>query len=477
MAARCVSDHVALVVPTDDYACYASLTTEIASNMYAEDDLIGRHYTVWLAFAVGQVVRPFGGGLFGIIADRIGRKPALLFATCGMLVSTTAMGCLPTRRMCGELCGTVGAVLMVLLRAGQGLCAAGEVVVMYTLCVEQAGSARAGLGIAAAAVSGTVGFLLASLIAALMESSTGEEERLDWGWRVPFWLALPIGIPILLWQRRMEESTEFRALHDAPGGKRTPDGKLIAGGAVQQILADAGTGGGGVGRRDAEDDASCCYGCGCGGSLCSPAMLVCFGTISGHGGFFWGTASYFKDMLVTDNLAPVGLAGIAATLALAVGALSTALAGLAIDATSLSFMARLLWPMQMLLLLPAWWLLTSPTGDPSMVLSGATIVGISMAPGAMYVGVSLAVFPVSRRAAGFGVAYNLAMLCFAAPAPLVNNAIRASLSHVMPEIPDHVANTIGPAAWSAFGILVAGVALACARGRDGVSFPTFMDQR
>ena len=136
-----------------DYACYVSLTTEIASNMYAADDLVGRHFSIWLAFAFGQCVRPFGGALFGMLADRIGRQPTILAATSGMMICTVLMGCLPTRRECGVTCGWVGATLMVALRAVQGLCAAGEIVVVYTLAVEQSGGSRAGIAIASIGTS------------------------------------------------------------------------------------------------------------------------------------------------------------------------------------------------------------------------------------------------------------------------------------------------------------------------------------
>ena len=59
--------------------------------------------------------------------------------------------------------------------------------------------------------------------------------------------------------------------------------------------------------------------------------------------------------------------------------------------------------------------------------AGAVLVGVCVGANTLYVNVALAVFPVRSRGAGFGLAYNLAMFCFAAPAPLVNNFLRAEV--------------------------------------------------
>ena len=47
-------------------------------------------------YFVGFAARPFGGILFGILGDRLGRKGVLLLTLMLMGVASTLIGCLPT---------------------------------------------------------------------------------------------------------------------------------------------------------------------------------------------------------------------------------------------------------------------------------------------------------------------------------------------------------------------------------------------
>ena len=187
-----------------EYACYASLTVEISNNVYGSDseDHAGHVYGVWVVFAIGQATRPIGAALFGYVADRWGRTVAIRYAMVGMVVCTTAIGAIPTRRCCGAGWGLLGQALFCILRGGQGLFAAGELASVFAFAVEHAAPEQAGLVVGAVLMTGNAGFLVAAAFTAALEASLSEDALLDWGWRVPFLLALPLGIGVVALQQR-----------------------------------------------------------------------------------------------------------------------------------------------------------------------------------------------------------------------------------------------------------------------------------
>ena len=88
---------------------------------------------ICLAASLGRV-------LFGHIGDRIGRKPALMNSVSVMGCAALAIGLLPTHAQIG----VAASVILVSLRAVQGLAVAGEYACSSVLLVEQAPPARRG---------------------------------------------------------------------------------------------------------------------------------------------------------------------------------------------------------------------------------------------------------------------------------------------------------------------------------------------
>eukprot|EP00439_Symbiodinium_sp_Y106_P077142 s3271_g16.t1 len=135
----------------------------------------------WVGYTVTFVLRPVGGLLNGWLADRFGRRPAVLHSLVGMLVATVGQGLLPTSACCGETCGTVGLVLLLILRALQGLSAGGELgpIVSYFAETAPSGWKRTSTGLLTSTAG--VGFLMANLVVALTVNLLGTEEMNRWG--------------------------------------------------------------------------------------------------------------------------------------------------------------------------------------------------------------------------------------------------------------------------------------------------------
>ena len=68
-------------------------------------------------YGIGIIIRPVGAYLFGHLADRYGRKDALVYALVLMGISTLLIGLTPGY----ETIGATAAVLLILLRLVQGI--------------------------------------------------------------------------------------------------------------------------------------------------------------------------------------------------------------------------------------------------------------------------------------------------------------------------------------------------------------------
>ncbi len=54
------------------------------------------------------------------------------------------------------------------------------------------------------------GFVLGAGVVVLISTIVGEENFLDWGWRIPFFIALPLGIIGFYLRHALEETPAFQ---------------------------------------------------------------------------------------------------------------------------------------------------------------------------------------------------------------------------------------------------------------------------
>ncbi len=156
-------------------------------------------------FALGIMVRPLGGLLFGHIGDKFGRKNALFLSMALMSVPTFLIGLLPTY----ESIGISASVILILIRIAQGLAMGGEYAGTMTYLVEGATTTNRGLYGSIAALSLVIGMALGSFVSAILHTSLNPEQMLSWGWRIPFFISF-IGIVWAIYLRLcLQESPHF----------------------------------------------------------------------------------------------------------------------------------------------------------------------------------------------------------------------------------------------------------------------------
>lgn len=164
-------------------------------------------------FAVGFLMRPIGGWLFGRIADKHGRRTAMMISVLMMCGGSLMIACLPTY----QTIGIAAPLLLLLARLFQGLSVGGEYGTSATYMSEVALEGRRGFFASFQYVTLIGGQLLAVLALVILQQILTTEQLHAWGWRIPFVLgALAALIALYLRKSLSETSTaETRKNKDA----------------------------------------------------------------------------------------------------------------------------------------------------------------------------------------------------------------------------------------------------------------------
>lgn len=195
-----------------DYASYSYLATVIALVFFPSEDPAVGVMSAFGVFALSFLVRPVGAIFWGNMGDKRGRKWALSVSILLMSGATFLIGCLPGYAMLG-----VGAPLLLLfLRMVQSFSAAGEYAGAATFIAEYAPKNHRGFYCSMVPASTAAGLLIGSLLATFMFNTWGADSSfvVDWGWRIPFWLALPLGYITHYIRTHLEDSPVYEQMQD-----------------------------------------------------------------------------------------------------------------------------------------------------------------------------------------------------------------------------------------------------------------------
>ncbi|OBA75257.1 MFS transporter [Mycobacterium sp. 1554424.7] len=207
-----------------DFFLYATAAGLVFNKVFFpnETSLVGT-LLAFATFAVGFVMRPIGGLVFGHIGDRIGRKRSLALTMLIMGVATALIGALPTAAQIGAW----APVLLLTLRILQGFALGGEWAGAVLLAVEHSPEDRRGRFGAIPQVGLALGLALGTGIFAWLQIALGPSRFLAYGWRIGFLLSLvlvAIGIVVRL---RVAETPAFRELADLEATSRVPIREIV----------------------------------------------------------------------------------------------------------------------------------------------------------------------------------------------------------------------------------------------------------
>jgi MHS family alpha-ketoglutarate permease-like MFS transporter len=191
-----------------DFYAYAAFALYFAGSFFPGNDPVVQQLNAAVLFAIGFIVRPIGGWLFGHLADSYGRRNALMLSVMLMCFGSLMIAALPTY----QTIGIAAPILLGLARIIQGLSLGGEYGTSATYLTEVADEKHRGFYSSFQYVTLIGGQLCAIVVLLLLQQVflTGDELR-AWGWRIPFVIGALLAIVALLMRRNLHETEEFVA--------------------------------------------------------------------------------------------------------------------------------------------------------------------------------------------------------------------------------------------------------------------------
>jgi MHS family proline/betaine transporter-like MFS transporter len=187
-----------------DFGVYSYLAVVLGKVFFPDTGGSNLLYSL-TAFAVAFLVRPVGGVLLGLLGDRVGRRRILTATIIMMAAATFSIGLIPSY----DSIGIWAPILLFAARLVQGLSAGGEYSGASTFISESSPDKRRGF-LASFLEFGTVtGFVVGAGLVTALTAVLGDATMQQWGWRIPFLLAGPLGL-IGMWMRlHLPESPAF----------------------------------------------------------------------------------------------------------------------------------------------------------------------------------------------------------------------------------------------------------------------------
>ena len=175
-----ISSGIANAFEWYDYSLFGHLAAIIGSKFFPTGDSTADLLNAFLLFAVGYVMRPVGGIIFGIIGDKYGRKIAIS-----------------------------AAIAMTIARVIQGLSMGGALTGASSFLIEHSPKHKRGFMGSTSMASLCVGVLMSSLVIYITQYILGDAMFVEWGWRIPFLLGFLVIYPSIYIKNHTAETPIF----------------------------------------------------------------------------------------------------------------------------------------------------------------------------------------------------------------------------------------------------------------------------
>ena len=188
-----------------DFAVFGTFAAVISKLFFPAVNDVNSLLLGLATFGIAFAVRPIGGVILGVYADRYGRKRALSLMILLMALGTGLIGLLPTYASIG----IAAPLMMVLARVIQGFSISGEFPSASAMLVEFSPPNRRGLIGSAQMCSQSLAYTVGAAFGYLMSTSMSTDRFESWGWRIPFLLGILVGPIGYYIRRKIDETPEF----------------------------------------------------------------------------------------------------------------------------------------------------------------------------------------------------------------------------------------------------------------------------
>ena len=207
-----------------EFVIYNSMAALVFNKLFfpSFDPIVGT-ILAFSTYAVGYISRPIGGVVFGRMGDKLGRRAVLVYTLALMGFTTLSMGLLPTY----ATVGIAAPILLVALRAIQGIALGGEWAGAILLSVEHGKPENRGRNASWAQMGPSAGTLLAAGAIAVTTTLLADTEFLSWGWRLPFLASTLLVVVGFVIRWSVSESPQFKKLQEAHATIKAPIAEVI----------------------------------------------------------------------------------------------------------------------------------------------------------------------------------------------------------------------------------------------------------
>lgn len=190
-----------------DWYAYSAFALYFSTVFFPAGDSTAQLLNTAGIFAVGFLMRPIGGWLFGRIADRSGRKRAMTLSVLLMSFGSLLIAITPSYQQLG----VYAPALLLLARLLQGLSVGGEYGVSATYLSEMATEKNRGFYSSFQYVTLVGGQLLALGVQLILQQCMTEQQLLDWGWRIPFVIGAILSVTAFYLRSNLHETKAFES--------------------------------------------------------------------------------------------------------------------------------------------------------------------------------------------------------------------------------------------------------------------------
>jgi MHS family alpha-ketoglutarate permease-like MFS transporter len=190
-----------------DWYTYAAFSVYFAATFFPRGSATAQLLNAAAIFAVGFLMRPLGGWLFGRFADRFGRRVALTTSVTLMALGSLLIALTPGY----ATIGVAAPILLVAARLLQGLSVGGEYGTSATYLSEVATVGKRGFYSSFQYVTLIAGQLVALGLQIVLQRLLTDQQLHSWGWRIAFGIGALGAIVAMYLRRSMDESDSFRA--------------------------------------------------------------------------------------------------------------------------------------------------------------------------------------------------------------------------------------------------------------------------